>query len=84
MLFEVLLAHSNDLADRHLVRLIISNRVQYNDFLYFGAIGNDVANLRQLLLAHNHVARIGVLDAEEQVGALGEFYTQWYIHTTSV
>ena len=38
--------------------LIIGYRVKHDDLLHLGAVGNDIANLRQLLLAHNHIARI--------------------------
>ena len=56
MLFQIRFTHRYHIADSHLILAIIGYRIEYDDFLHFGAISYDIADLTQLLLAHDHIA----------------------------
>ena len=65
MILQIFLTQCNYFADWQLILVIIGNRIKYNHFLHQRTLVDDLANLRQLLLAHYHIARLRVLNTEQ-------------------
>ena len=81
---QQLVAHSDHFVDADLLVLIMVERVKNDDFLHVGAVGYDLADLRQLLLGGHDKPCVRVADAEEQVAGFFQLDRQRHINASGI